>query len=91
MISPLVYVALFGVLGLWILIDPMPGYILLNFPEVVGRVAFFVYYNVVVSKIVFAFHVRFFPIRSVIFYSDLLEEAILMANTPLGGGEEDGD
>lgn len=89
MIEPLFYVALFGLLGSWILIDPLPGLILLNFPEFIGRIAFVVYYNIVCCGPVVEFHVRLFPIRAILFYSDLIEEALIMSYTPLGGDEED--
>ena len=86
---PTICVILFAILGSWILIDPVPGHILLNFPEFVGRLAFIVWYNIVSIQFIFNMHVRLMPIRSIIFYSDMLEEAILMSETPLGGFKDD--
>jgi hypothetical protein len=89
MINPLFYVALFAILGSWVVIDPMPGFILLNFPEFVGRVAFIVYYHICTTPAILEFHLKIFPIRSILFYSEMLEEAKLMESTPLGGQEDD--
>ena len=85
--NPLFYVALFALLGSWILIDPMPGYILLNFPEFIGRIAIIIYYHIVTLRPVVEVLVRVAPRWSVIYYFDLISEMEDMASTPLGGGE----
>lgn len=85
MVTPLICVILFSFLGFWIVVDETPGFFLLNFPELVGRLLFVGWYYIVSAYPVVFWHTRFMPIRSILFYSDLIAEIKLMAEIPLGG------
>lgn len=86
MIIPYLCVVLFTILGTWILIEEYPRVILLNFPELVGRIITIIWFTIVRCGPVVNFHMRFFPYRSIFFYADLIEEMLVMSVTPLGGG-----
>ena len=85
---PAICLLLFSLIGTWMMIDPLPGYIILNFPEFVGRIVMFLWFTVVRSRYVFDFHMWMMPVKSILFYSYLLEEMETMARVPLGMGPE---
>ena len=86
---PLLCVILFSILGTWILIDPLPGYLLLNFPEVVGRILIGIWFWVVTTPAIFKFHMKIIPVTTILYYADLIDEITLMAKTPLGQEPKD--
>ena len=85
MVTPLICVILFSFLGFWIVVDETPGILLLNFPEVVGRLIFVGWYYIVSAYPVVFWHTRFMPIKSILYYSDIIAEIRMMGETPLGG------
>ena len=85
MIIPYLCVVLFTIFGTWVMIDPVPGHILLNFPEFLGRILTIIWFTIVRSGPVVQFHMRLMPITSILYYADLIEEMLIMAETPLGG------
>ena len=89
MFIPFICVLLFSIIGTWMLLEPSVAYYIIYFPELVGRVVLILFFHIVTNPSVLEFHIRFFPIRSVFFYADLLDEVQLMAETPLGGEEDE--
>ncbi len=89
MFIPFICVLIFSIIGTWMLLEPVVAYYIIHFPELVGRISFIVFFQIVTHPIILNFHIRFFPIRSVFFYADLLDEAKLMQEIPLGGEEDD--
>lgn len=89
MVTPLLCVILFSFLGFWIVVDETPGYLLLNFPEILGRLIFIGWYYVVTAYPIVFWHTRLMPIRSILFYSDMIAEVKLMGEIPLGGVIDD--
>lgn len=81
---PILCVILFFILGLWILADPLPGILLLNFPEIIGRLVTALHYQFVTQPWLVAFAVTLAPTTSTIAYLRLIGEMELMLNTPLG-------
>ena len=81
---PMICVLLFSLIGTWMMIDPLPGYLLLNFPELVGRLTLGVIYNIVTLPPVIELFVRIAPQRSLLFYMRFMMEMQIMLNTPLG-------
>ena len=81
---PILCVILFFILGLWILADPLPGILLLNFPEIIGRLVIALHYQFVTQAWLVAFVVTLAPTTSTIAYLRLIGEMELMINTPLG-------
>lgn len=86
---PYITVIIFALLGLWIINDEYPRIVLLNFPELIGRLLFVGFFLVVRTRWVIESHVHFMPIKSIIFYSDLIAEMNLMSEIPLGGELDD--
>lgn len=89
MLIPFICVLLFSIIGTWLLLEPAVAYYIIYFPELVGRITFVVFFQIVTHPIILNFHLRFFPIRSIFFYSGLLDEVHIMSITPLGGGQDD--
>ena len=89
MFIPFLCVILFSILGTWLLLEPAVAYYIIHFPELVGRITFIVFFQIVTHPFVLEFHIRFFPIRSVLFYADLIDEVQIMSVTPLGGEQDD--
>ena len=81
---PILCVILFFILGLWILADPLPGILLLNFPEIIGRFVIALHYQFVTQAWLVAFAVTLAPTTSTIAYLRLIGEMELMLSTPLG-------
>ena len=88
---PLLCVILFAIIGTWILIDPTPSLIILNFPEFIGRLAIGVWFWIVTIPAIFQFHVKLIPITSIIYYANLFDEVLIMGRTPLGKEPEELD
>ena len=86
---PYITVIVFALLGLWIISDEYPRIVLLNFPELIGRLVFVGFFLVVRTRWVIESHVHFMPIKSILFYSDLIAEMNLMSEIPLGGELDD--
>ena len=86
---PYITVIVFALLGLWIISDEYPRIVLLNFPELIGRLLFVGFFLVVRTRWVIESHVHFMPIKSILFYSDLIAEMNLMSEIPLGGELDD--
>lgn len=82
---PILCVLIFSIVGTWMMIDPLPSALILNFPEVVGRVTFVLWYRIVTSRIIFNTHARLMPIMTIFYYTDLVLEAKIMSETPIGG------
>ena len=82
---PMLCVLIFSIVGTWMMIDPLPGDIILHFPELVGRLTFMLWYRIVATRFVFNIHTKIMPVRSIMYYADLIDEAKLMAETPIGG------
>lgn len=89
MFVPLLCVLLFAIFGFWILVDEIPRIVLLNFPEIIGRLIFVGWYYIVSAYPVVFWHTRIMPVRSILFYSDLIYEVRMMGETPLGGVIDD--
>ena len=88
MIIPYLCVVLFTIFGTWVMIDPVPGHILLNFPEFLGRILTIIWFTIVRTGPVVHFHMRLMPITSILYYSKndyVIEEMLVMAETPRGG------
>ncbi len=89
----LICLLLFSLIGTWMLFDPLPGMIIRNFPEIVGRITFVIYYNIVTIPAIVSFTVYRWPQTMMPFYFDLVDEAMIMGITPLGNeiSEDDED
>lgn len=81
---PILCVILFFILGLWILADPLPGILLLNFPEIIGRLVIALHYQFVTQAWLVTFAVTLAPTTSTIAYMRLIAEMEMMLSTPLG-------
>lgn len=86
---PTLCVVLFLILGTWILLDPLPGILLLNLPEVIGRLVIALHYQFVTQEWVVNAMVTIAPRTSVLAYIHLITEIEVMYATPLGGEEPD--
>ena len=80
---PILCVILFFILGLWILTDPLPGVLLLNFPEIIGRLVVVFHYYFVTQSWLMNLMISIAPLTSVVVYFRLIAEMEDMQNTPL--------
>ena len=87
----LICLLLFSLIGTWMMFDPLPGFLIRNFPELIGRIVFVIYYNIVTIPAIIYFTVYRWPETMSVFYTNLVNEAIVMGETPLGGEKFDGD
>lgn len=81
---PILCVILFFILGLWILADPLPGVLLLNFPEIIGRLVTAFHYQFVTQPWLVNIAITIAPTTCTIAYLRLIGEMEIMLNTPLG-------
>lgn len=80
---PILCVILFFILGLWILTDPLPGVLLLNLPEIIGRLVVVFHYYFVTQSWLMNLMISIAPLTSVVVYFRLIAEMEDMQNTPL--------
>jgi len=81
---PILCVILFFILGLWILADPLPGILLLNFPEIIGRIVTALHYQFVTQPWLVNVAITIAPVTCTIAYMRLIAEMEMMLTTPLG-------
>ena len=86
---PELCVLLLSLVGTWMLIDPVPALIILNFPEVIGRLAFALFYVFITRPPFPNVILRVFGARGYMWYMQLIMEAAIMEETPLGGWPEE--
>ena len=91
---PILCVILFFVLGLWILVDPLPGILILNLPEIIGRLVVATHYLFVSQEWVVNSMVAVSPetaLRAYIHLSNEIEELYTTPLTHLPFDDEEGD
>ena len=80
---PILCVILFFILGLWILADPLPGILILNLPEIIGRLVIAAHYTFVAQEWVVNSMVTVSPETALRAYIHLSNEIEDMYTTPL--------
>lgn len=80
---PALCVLAFVILGTWILLDPLPSIVIVNLPEIIGRMTIVTYSWLVTTPFVVELFVRVAPMTAIVFYARLLSEMEVMASTPL--------